>query len=193
MVLKPIPPGLTFFAVLPAAALSGRARRRNSRPPGTLPRPPGCPCQPRYGPAAPSMRPARRGTKITINPHFAIHIGKQTQLTIRFLFPRCLIKPARCIFNFAKPANYSTTSPSQKSVTRHFYSIHGFCSIKSGINWWQTTISASKIKITRYGNSKFVFFNSKTRHSISQFNCVPIKTAINKIENYFLILEIKPI
>jgi len=90
---------------------------------------------------------SQAGTKNRINPHFAIHIEKQKHQTIRFPFPRRLIKPARETFYFAESSNYFPTSPPQKSVMRHVYSIHGFSSIKSSINWWQVLASTSEIQI----------------------------------------------
>jgi hypothetical protein len=56
MVVKPIRPGFTLFAVFSAAALSGRTKRLISRPSGTPPGPPECPQEALYGPVAPSMR-----------------------------------------------------------------------------------------------------------------------------------------
>jgi hypothetical protein len=134
MVLKPIEPGLTLFAVFSAAALSGHAKRLNSRPSGTLPKPAGCPRKPATARSA-LYATSQAGTRNRVNPHFAIHIGKQKHQTIRFPFHRRLIKPTRWTFYFTEPANYLPISPPQKSVTRHGYSIEGFASIKSSINW----------------------------------------------------------
>jgi hypothetical protein len=147
MVVKPIRPGFTLFAVFSAAALSGRTKRLISRPSGTLPKPPECPQEARYGPVAPSMPPARAAPGTGVNPHFPIPIGKQKHQTIRFSFHRRLIKPASQTFYFTESANYLPIRPPQKSVTRHVYSIHGFSSIKSSINWWQVLAGASEIQI----------------------------------------------
>jgi len=57
MAIKPIGPGLTLFAVFPAAALSGPTRRLNPPPPRTPPRPLVSPRKARYAPAVGPIHP----------------------------------------------------------------------------------------------------------------------------------------
>jgi hypothetical protein len=99
MVLKPIRPGFTFFAIFSAAALSGRTKRLNFRPSRTLPGPSGCPQEARYGPVAPSMPRARRRQEQGKSA-FPYSYWKTKDPTIRFIFHRRLIKSAKWTFYF---------------------------------------------------------------------------------------------
>ena len=114
MVVKPIRPRLTLFAVFSAAALFGRPKRRNFHLSGILPQPPGCPQEARYGPVAPSMPPAQEREEQEVNPHFPIPIGKQKHQTIRFPFQRRLIKTSQVEFLLHRVGQVFANRPTTK-------------------------------------------------------------------------------